>query len=125
MGVINQGLMFIEPQTVFYLGDFDLIEGMAAKVRIAPRGWLEPCNRDRCGDVIQYHPTCGCRGEVIVQRFPVDFDATLMFEERAVLLETPCTDTWPDGVYEAQIIILYHGSEMPVKELVLFELGDA
>ena len=123
--VINQGLTFLEPQTIFYLGDVQLIDSMAAKVRIAPRGWLQPCGNDRCGDIIQHYPKLGCRGETITQRFPIDFDATLAFEEKAVVLDTPNTQSWPDGLYEAQIIILYHGSEMPVKELVLFELGQA
>ncbi|MEB4590078.1 hypothetical protein VSS37_03715 [Candidatus Thiothrix sp. Deng01] len=125
MGVINEGLRFVEPQTVFCLGDVDLLEGMAARVRIAPRGWLQPCGDGRHGDVVQHFPACGCRGEVVAQRFPLDLDATLMFGEQAVLLETPCTDAWPDGLYEAQIILLFHGAEMPVDGLVLFELGDA
>ncbi|UJS26285.1 hypothetical protein [Thiothrix winogradskyi] len=124
MGVIHEGLRFDQPQTVFYLEGVDLIEGMAARVRIAPRGWLSACGLPRVGDVITQALGCGCRDETRVTRFPVDLDATLMMDERAVLLEGIPFKQWPDGLYEAQVVLLYQGSEMPVQELVLFDIGE-
>lgn len=123
--VINQGLALSHPQTLFYLSNVSLVPGMAAKVRIAPRGWLDPCgNMPRCGNVNQVYPEYGCRGEVITQRFPIDVDATLLYEEMAVMMQAPNTTRWAGGLYEAQVILLYAGSEIPVSGLVLFEHGD-
>jgi hypothetical protein len=76
------------------------------------------------GDVVTHAVGRGCHDETRVTRFPVLLDATLMFDERAVLLEGVPFAAWPDGLYEAQVVLLYQGSEMPVQELVLFDVGE-
>lgn len=122
--VINQGFKLDTPQTLFYLGNISLLDEMVARVRIAPRGWLDPCGIPRCGDVSRVIKECGCNGNVVSQRFPVEIDATIIHDEMLVLMQSPDTSNWASGLYEAQVVILYRGSEMPINDLVLMELGD-
>ena len=124
MGVINEGLRLDKPQTVFYLQDVQLLEGMAARVRIAPRGWLSSCGEHRAGALVTHRPHHGCRGSTESVMFPVTLDATLLRDEVAVLLEGIPVDRFPDGLYEAQVILLYRGTESPVQDLVLLEVGE-